>query len=141
MQGINVIGMQMLDDITVLIAEDERSVRMLVRIVLEAAGARVVDAEHGHRALQLLELHPDVDVLVTDLNMPEMDGAALIEASRKLRPQLPVVTCSAMDLDDEYPTVRESSDAVVQKPFVPADLVRAVTIALERRSASRVAAC
>src|SRR5688572_29106406 len=55
--------MQPLHDITVLVAEDERPVRMLVRVVLESAGARVLEAEQGAIALRLLDLHPEVDVL------------------------------------------------------------------------------
>jgi CheY-like chemotaxis protein len=129
--------MKVLDDITVLVAEDERPVRMLLRVVLEAAGARVIDAEHGERALQLLDLHPEVDVLVTDVNMPRLDGEQLVAAARVRRPWLPVVACSAMDLDASYPALRPAVDAVVQKPFVPGDLVRAVTMSLGRR---RVAA-
>ncbi len=125
--------MQPLQDITILIAEDERPVRMLVRVVLESAGARVIEAEHGAIALRLLDLHPEVDVLCTDVNMPVLDGAGLTRAARLNRPQLPVVACTAMDLDASYPELAGSVDAVVQKPFVPSALVHAIATAAVRR--------
>jgi CheY-like chemotaxis protein len=124
--------MSHLSDITVLVAEDERPVRMLLRVVLEAAGARVLEAEHGEVALRLLALHPEVTVLCTDVNMPQMDGEQLVAAARAARPELPVVACSAMDLDTSYPGMALHVDAVVRKPFVPGDLVRAIDSAIRR---------
>lgn len=118
--------MKRLTDITILVAEDERPVRMLMRVVLEAAGARVVEAEHGESALRLLELHPDVDLLCTDVNMPFLDGAALVTAARIRRPDLPIVACTAMDLELSYPRLAVQVDATVAKPFVPSDLVRTI---------------
>jgi CheY-like chemotaxis protein len=132
--------MKLLNDITILVAEDERPVRMLLRVVLESAGARVIEAENGAVALRLLDLHPDVDVLCTDVNMPVLDGARLVHGARARRPQLPVVTCSAMDLETSYPELLQRTDAVVQKPFVPSDLIRAITSVLLRRGDDVVAA-
>jgi CheY-like chemotaxis protein len=125
--------MKPLANMTILVAEDERPVRMLLRVVLEAAGARVLEAEHGGVALRLLDLHPEVDVLCTDVNMPNVDGEALVRQARAVRPLLPVVACSAMDLDASYPLLAASVDAVIQKPFVPSDLVRAVDSAMAPR--------
>lgn len=124
--------MHPLANTTILVAEDERPVRMLVRVVLEAAGARVLEAEHGGIALRLLELHDDVDALCTDMNMPQVDGAALVRACRQLRPGLPIVACSAMDVDESHPEVAAVVEGVVQKPFVPSELVRAIAVALDK---------
>jgi two-component system cell cycle sensor histidine kinase/response regulator CckA len=129
-----------LQSITVLVAEDERPVRMLLRVVLEAAGARVLEAEQGEVALRLLALHPEISVLCTDVNMPIMDGATLVARARATRPDLPVVACSAMDLDASYPDLGRRVDAVVRKPFVPSDLVRAIDTAMSRRPAQAAAA-
>lgn len=131
--------MKPLADITVLVAEDERPVRMLLRVVLESAGARVLEAEHGGVALRLLELHPDVDVLCTDVNMPVVDGEKLVAEARRARPNLPVVACSALDLESSRPGLAQGVDAVVQKPFVPSDLVRAIDTAIDRRAHQVVA--
>lgn len=132
--------MQPLHDITILVAEDERPVRMLVRVVLEAAGARVLEAEQGAVALRLLDLHPEVDLLCTDVNMPVLDGVGLTRAARMRRPALPVVACTAMDVDASSPELGALVDAVVQKPFVPSELVRAIDAALARRRDGAAAA-
>lgn len=132
--------MQPLHDITILVAEDERPVRMLVRVVLESAGARVIEAENGAVALRLLDLHPEVDALCTDVNMPVLDGAGLTLAARIRRPALPVVACTAMDLDASYPDLARAVDGIVQKPFVPSDLVRAIGDVMLRRREDIVAA-
>jgi len=132
--------MKPLDNLTILVAEDERPVRMLLRVVLESAGARVIEAEHGGIALRLLELHPEVDVLCTDMNMPHVDGATLVMHARQLRPSLPMVACSAIDLDTSYPHLATLIDAIVQKPFVPSDLVRAIARAADRWAAHSIGA-
>lgn len=132
--------MQPLHDITILVAEDERPVRMLVRVVLESAGARVIEAEHGGIALRLLDLHPEVDVLCTDVNMPILDGAGLTLAAHLRRPGLPVVACTAMELDASYPELARSVAGVVQKPFVPSALVHAIAAAVIRHRDDVVAA-
>jgi CheY-like chemotaxis protein len=126
--------MKPLSNMTVLVAEDERPVRMLLRVVLESAGATVIEAEHGGVALRLLDLHPEVDVLCTDVNMPNVDGQQLVSSAREVRPGLPVVACSAMDLDMSYPVLAAAVDAVVQKPFVPSDLVRAIDASIARHA-------
>lgn len=123
--------MQPLNDITLLIAEDERPVRMLLRVVLEAAGARVIAAEDGLRALRLLALHPEVDVVCTDLNMPNMSGDELARAIRAQSPGLPIVVCSASDLTSSAPGLTGIVDGVVRKPFVPGDLVQAIRTAVD----------
>lgn len=115
----------------ILVAEDERHVRMLLRVVLEAAGATVVDAEDGTRAMRLLDLDADgFDLLLTDLNMPDLDGPTLVEAVRLRWPRMPVVVCSARSLRAMAPHLVPVVQATVTKPFVPSDLVRAVATAL-----------
>ena len=67
---------------TLLVVEDSFMVRELQRSILEAAGYRVVTAKHGREALEQLEAHSEIDLVVTDVDMPEMDGLALTEAIR-----------------------------------------------------------
>ena len=125
--------MKPLTDITVLVAEDERSVRMLLRVVFEAAGARVLEAEDGVQALRMYDLDPAIDALCTDVNMPNLDGVGLVTAIRARTPDLPIVACTALDLRGHASTRRAPVDAHVQKPFSPADVVRAVGTAIDSR--------
>jgi signal transduction histidine kinase/CheY-like chemotaxis protein len=78
-------------DVTVLLAEDDADVRQLTTDALTEFGYRVVSAENGALALAQLERETHVDLLLTDVVMPVMDGRALAEAAQKLRPDLRVI--------------------------------------------------
>ena len=81
---------------TILLAEDEPSVRMLTRIVLERAGYRVLEAAHGVEALQIWEREaPTIQLLLTDLVMPEgLSGRALAARLQTNKPGLRVIFTS-----------------------------------------------
>jgi two-component system chemotaxis sensor kinase CheA len=86
----------------ILVVDDQFTVRELERTILEAAGYRVRTAEDGRAALVLLDQEPDIECVVSDVDMPRMDGLDLLEAIRA-RPghsALPVIIVSASD-DDE----------------------------------------
>ncbi len=79
----------------ILLAEDDRSVRRLVSTELRRRGFSVIEAEDGRAALDLFAEHKDrVDVLVTDVVMPRMNGADLAKAAEKLRPGLKILFIS-----------------------------------------------
>jgi CheY-like chemotaxis protein len=80
---------------TILIVEDEVALRKLVRRVLEGDGKRVLDAGDGRVALQVLEREGgEVDLLITDVVMPGMNGPELVEQVRQRWPDLRVVFSS-----------------------------------------------
>jgi two-component system chemotaxis sensor kinase CheA len=83
----------------VLVVDDQFTVRELERTILEAAGYRVATAGDGRAALELLSSDGDVDVVVSDIEMPGMDGLSMLEAIRD-QPRfasLPVVIVSSRD--------------------------------------------
>ena len=88
---------------TVLVVEDSFMVRELQRSILEAAGYRVVTAKHGVEALERLAADSEIELVVTDLDMPEMDGFALTEAIRASAEwrSLPVVVVTSRTGDDD----------------------------------------
>jgi two-component system, cell cycle sensor histidine kinase and response regulator CckA len=80
---------------TVLVVDDESMVRTLMRRMLEAGGCAVVEAEDGESALRLIERgQPAIDVVLTDLVMPGIDGYDLITVLARHRPDLPVICMS-----------------------------------------------
>ena len=86
----------------ILVVDDQFTVRELERTILEAAGYRVRTAEDGRAALMLLDQEPDIECVVSDVEMPRMDGLDLLEAIRA-RPQnaaLPVIIVSSSDSDE-----------------------------------------
>jgi CheY-like chemotaxis protein/two-component sensor histidine kinase len=79
----------------VLLAEDDRSVRRLVVTELKRRGFTVLDAEDGVAALEILRKEPDrVDILVTDVVMPRMNGADLAKEAGRIRPGLKILFIS-----------------------------------------------
>jgi two-component system chemotaxis sensor kinase CheA len=102
----------------VLVVEDSFTVRELQRSVLEAAGYDVATAENGRLALEHLHADPDVGLVVTDLEMPELDGLELTAAIRSdpLHASLPVVIVTSLGGDDDRQRgVDAGADAYVVK--------------------------
>ena len=80
---------------TVLLVEDELLIRMATSQHLEECGYLVLEAENAAQALDILQQHPEVDVLFTDVRMPgEMDGMGLARWVIKNRPQIAVMIAS-----------------------------------------------
>jgi CheY-like chemotaxis protein len=114
--------------LTVLVVEDEDTVRAGIRRLLQSEGYTVVEAQNGAQALQLLkdEATDHVALVLTDLRMPVMDGRQLAAALARLRPSLPIVfmsgfTAQLMDLRLVSPHL-----AFLAKPFRDADLLATV---------------
>ena len=85
---------------TILLVEDESSVRQLSRHLLEARGYTVIAAAHGAEALRLAETHAGViDLLLTDVVMPGMGGGQLAEVIRERRPDIKILLVSGYSGD------------------------------------------
>jgi PAS domain S-box-containing protein len=113
---------------TVLVAEDDEPVRNVACEILRGAGYRVLEARHGTEALRIARQHPGpIDLLVTDLVMPEMNGVELAEHLRALRPDVRAFYVSGYlaDASVREPLLREGA-RFLQKPFAPGDLTRMV---------------
>ena len=87
---------------TALVVDDSPTMRQMVAFTLTNAGFKVVEAEHGKDAVNKVAAGPKMDIVVTDLNMPEMDGISLIKELRKMAafkftPILMLTTESAVD--------------------------------------------
>lgn len=78
---------------TIVVADDEPSVRKLVRGILAGAGYQVIEAANGKEVLSLIESKV-IDLLVTDLAMPELDGIETIAVLRQSRPKLKIIAMS-----------------------------------------------
>jgi len=103
-----------------LVVDDEPSVRRYVSTILQREDFRTLEAEGGTQALQIVEeLGGGVDLIVSDIQMPNGDGLALAHAVKNSFPAVPVILVSGYARPDagfEY----------VEKPFLPATLMRAV---------------
>ena len=113
---------------TILLVEDQAAIRMLAEDVLTEAGHRVLSAANGRAALQLAQKHNgSIDLLVTDVVMPEMSGPDLSDQLTKLRPGLIVLFVSGYtDHALLHRGTIEQGTAFLQKPFLPQDLIAKV---------------
>jgi CheY-like chemotaxis protein len=100
----------------ILLIEDEDSVRLTLRKVLEADGHEVLEAANGEQALRLEESGP-VDLVVTDIIMPEMDGFGAIHLLRKRDPDLAILAVTGGTADYLKAAKEKGAGEVLQKPF------------------------
>jgi PAS domain S-box-containing protein len=117
---------------TVLLVEDEDQVRSLAAGILRKYGYRVLEARMAREALALAAGGGPVDLLLTDVVMPEMAGPLLAEKLMSLRPSMRVLFMSGYT-DDAVVRhgILEAGAAFLQKPFVPEVLARRVRAALD----------
>jgi CheY-like chemotaxis protein len=118
---------------TVLLVEDEPSVRAVAREALETHGYRVIEAQHGAEALAVACAHPGaLELLITDMVMPQMGGRELAERLRRLRPGIRVLFMSGYT-DDVIVRrgISEATSAFVQKPFAMSAFTRKVRETLD----------
>lgn len=102
----------------------------LIERLLAEQGYEVHTGRHGEEALRLA-LHGPVDLLVTDVRMPVMDGWELSRRLRERWPELPVLFVSGYDVELTHTTgARRHAGAFLRKPFDPDELIRQVTLLL-----------
>ena len=120
---------------TILLVEDEQSVRTMVRRMLESNGYRVLDAENGRKAMQLMkEICEPIHLLVTDVVMPEIGGSQLAESMRVNQPDLRVLYISGYHTDSKVETFSpKASEFLLRKPFTTQQLVSAVRQQIDSR--------
>jgi PAS domain S-box-containing protein len=119
---------------TVLVVDDEDSVRTLARNVLESAGFTVVLAAHGREALDLFRLRgEEIVAVVLDLTMPEMGGEETFRELRRIRTDVPVLLSSGYNEQDVTSRFAgKGLAAFVQKPYRPEDLLGKLREVLEK---------
>jgi two-component system, cell cycle sensor histidine kinase and response regulator CckA len=123
---------------TIMVAEDTAAVRAVLRDVLERHGYTVVEAASGREALQLAGRRPGgIDLLVTDVVMPELSGRDLVRELRAAKPDLKVLYMSGYTDDAVLRQgMLEPGAEFIQKPFRPDDLARRIRDLLDAPGAA-----
>jgi CheY-like chemotaxis protein len=113
----------------ILLVEDDESLRSLLRISLERMGNAVTEARDGKEALALFKQGP-VNLVITDLVMPEKEGLETIRELRRGHPELKIIAMSGGGRADARDILKMAklfgATAVFRKPFSLADLRKAV---------------
>jgi len=117
----------------ILIVDDEEAIREVVSSLLEAQGYECAAVGNGRLAQEYVMKHP-VDLVLSDMVMPEMDGLSLVEWLRKSDPDIPAIMVTAMhDLSTALEAIRRGAYDYILKPFEKDHLYLGVRRALEHR--------
>ena len=120
-----------------LLVEDDDGLRAVLEHLLTEAGLEVLTAQNGKEALA--KLTPDIDVVVSDIIMPEMDGLDLLLRIRKERPGTKIIAISGGGIQDKEHVLeiarRMGAGRVLAKPFTSEQILGAVRELLDGRPA------
>jgi CheY-like chemotaxis protein len=110
-----------------IFVEDDAIVSMATAEMMREAGYRVHEAARGEHAVRLLEQHPDVHLLVTDVGLPGMSGHALATEARRRRPKIKILFITGHDRSTGDERVPEGpTTEYLGKPYQPEELFRAL---------------
>jgi len=119
----------------VLLAEDQSSIRAVLREFLESKGYKILEAQNGGQALELAEHHTgSIEVLVTDVIMPHIRGLELAKRVTDLHPDICVIFMSGYSEDAllENQLLSDRNLSLIQKPFDPEELAQKIRESLNR---------
>lgn len=118
--------LEMLKKLTVLYVDDDKVILDYVSMIVGRRTKKTLTAENGIQGLERLQENPEIDIILTDLNMPEMSGSEMLFEVRKNYPDIPVIAITAFE---EGYDIRDF-DAVIIKPFEPNDMINAIIDAM-----------
>ncbi|MFL5522874.1 MAG: response regulator [Gemmatimonadaceae bacterium] len=117
---------------TILLVEDEATVRALAKRVLTRKGYRVLDASDGAIALRIAAAHVgEIDLVLTDVEMPNLGGRGMVEELREISPDLRVLFMSGYPKDEAIQADFADRTPYLQKPFTGDTLFAEVRAALD----------
>ncbi|HSB07670.1 MAG TPA: response regulator, partial [Thermodesulfobacteriota bacterium] len=118
----------------ILVVEDDPRVGESIRLLLEKRGYSILLAGNGREALQLFRQEM-IDLVITDLVMPKMDGMALLEAVKRLRPETEVIVISAQGtIEKAVQAMKLGAFDFIEKPINPKVIALVVERALEKQT-------
>ncbi len=110
----------------ILLVDDHKNIRVLVTELLSTMGYTILEAQDGKEAMRLVEIGP-IDLVITDLKMPEMDGIELTRAIRRIEPALPIIVYSAYRFIDTAPVaLKTGANEYITKPFLQTKIKQVV---------------
>jgi len=125
------MGADKMNEISILVIEDEPSIREVVALYLERAGYRVTCVADGNSALEILEKNPP-DLVLLDLMLPGVDGYEITHWLRSFS-EIPIIMLTARrEVSDRIAGLEMGADDYIVKPFSPQELVSRVRAVLRR---------
>jgi two-component system cell cycle sensor histidine kinase/response regulator CckA len=117
----------------VLLVEDEAMVRTVAERALTRQGYTVVTASNGEEALEIVSRGDAIDLMISDVVMPLMDGPTMVREARKLRPEIPVLFMSGYAEEQLRKSIDIDNVAFLPKPFSVQELAEAARKALAQK--------
>ncbi len=120
----------------ILVIDDEAHIRRVIEVKLQNRGYRVITAKNGQEGLAFIHSHKP-DAVVTDINMPLLDGDELCKMTdylKKKRPFLTLVITARISPEEQAWVQKMRDTQLMQKPFSPAKLVECIEAYFERQS-------
>ena len=121
-------------NITILVVDDEPNIRRVLEAVLVRDGFTALTAENGRNGLEMLTANPDIDLMLTDLIMPDINGIELLAVAKESKPDMPVIMMTA------HGTIKSAVDAMrlgafdyITKPFDLDEIKLVIKNALSRK--------
>jgi CheY-like chemotaxis protein/chemotaxis protein CheY-P-specific phosphatase CheC len=118
---------------SILVVDDEESIRLSLSILLKKEGFHVEEAASGEEALEKLRTNR-YDIVISDIMMPELDGITLLKKIKELDRKIDVILITAYaNLDRAIQSLRHGASDFIQKPYENQDIIRAVSKIMEDR--------
>ena len=113
---------------SILLVDDEESIRSVMKIVLTRKGFKVDSAADGQQALELFKANPGkYELIVTDKSMPKMSGVELTKAIRKIQSDIPIILSTGqLGIEDEKESNNIGITAFIQKPWKAEELIERI---------------
>jgi hypothetical protein len=106
-----------LQSITILIVEDDLNSLMFMKTLLRLEKISVLEANNGIKAIEAVKNHPEIDLVLIDMKMPEMDGLEATSHIKQIRPELPVIAQTAYAMREDVENARKAGcDDYIHKP-------------------------
>ncbi len=110
---------------TILVVEDMEINYKLLQVILDKTKATVLWAKNGREAVDLVVKHPEIDIVLMDIIMPEMDGIEATKEIRKFKPDLPIIAQSAYSFEHDDRALKETGfNGFITKPIWHYDLIQ-----------------
>ncbi len=120
---------------TILIAEDENANFFFLKKVLDRTGADVIRARNGQEAVDLFSVHPEIDIVLMDIMMPEMNGYQATAIIKEKNPDIPVIAQTALAMEGDAKKVTDAGcNDYLSKPIRMNDLLEKLSVYLPNQT-------
>ena len=117
---------------TILIVEDDATSTLLLQRNLKGQNITIICAENGWEAVELVEHHPEINIVLMDIKMPVMNGYEATKLIKEQRPDLPIIAQSAFTSKEEKEKAKEAGcDSFITKPINKSELIELIKVLLE----------